>query len=52
MSATTESLFTKHYLLMLAMLGVAYAIAVKGRAFVALNHFRLLQNINNKYKNT
>jgi len=44
--------FIKHGLLMLAMLGVAYAIAVKGRAFVALNHFCLLQNINNKYKNT
>jgi|GEM_PF-1293521 len=44
--------FTKHYLLMLATLGVAYAIGVNGRAFVALNHFCLLQNINNKYKNT
>ena len=48
----TKNRFTRHYLLMLAMLGVAYAIAVKGRAFVALNHFCLLQNINNKYKNT
>ncbi len=48
----TKNRFTKHYLLMLAMLGVAYAIAVNGRAFVALNHFCLLQNINNKYKNT
>ena len=44
--------FIKHGLLMLAMLGVAYAIAVKGRALVPLNHFCLLQNINNKYKNT
>lgn len=48
----TKNRFTRHYLLMLAMLGVAYAIAVKGRAFVALNHFCLLQNINNKHKNT
>jgi hypothetical protein len=52
MSAATESLFTKRYLLMLAMLGVACAISVKVRFFVALNHFCLLQNINNKYKNT
>ena len=44
--------FIKHGLLMLAMLGVAYAIAVKGRALVPLNHFCLLQNINNKHKNT
>jgi len=44
--------FTKHYLLMLAMQGVAYTIAVNGRAFVALNHFCLLQNINNKHENT
>lgn len=47
-----KSRFIKHGLLMLAMLGVAYAIAVKGRALVPLNHFCLLQNINNKYKNT
>jgi len=48
----TKNRFTKHYLLMLAMPGVAYAIVVNGRAFVALNHFCLLQNINNKHKNT
>ncbi len=47
-----KSRFIKHGLLMLAMPGVAYAIAVKGRALVPLNHFCLLQNINNKYKNT
>jgi len=48
----TKNRVTKLYLLMLAMPGIAYAIAIKDRFFITLTHFCLLQNINNKHKNT